>query len=43
MRIKALGLSAVVAFVGAASLPAQDYALPSGSISIKFPDGSPAC
>jgi len=41
MRIKTLGLSAVVAFLGAGSLAAQDYALPSGSISIKFPDDSP--
>ena len=41
MRIKALGLLAVLAFLGAASLPAQDYPLPSGSISIKLPDDSP--
>lgn len=41
MRIKALGLLAVSAFLGAAGLPAQDYPLPSGSISIKFPDDSP--
>ncbi len=41
MRIEALGLLAVSAFLGAAGLLAQDYPLPSGSISIKFPDDSP--
>ena len=41
MRIRTLGPLAAVAFLGAANLMAQGYALPSGSISIKFPDDSP--
>jgi hypothetical protein len=41
MRIRTLGPLAVLGFLGAASLLAQDYPLPGGSISIKFPDDSP--
>ena len=41
MRIRTLGTPAALLFLGAATLMAQGYALPSGSISIKFPDDSP--
>jgi hypothetical protein len=41
MRIRTLGPLAVFGFLGAATLMAQGYPLPSGSISIKFPDDSP--
>jgi hypothetical protein len=41
MRIRTLGRLAALGWVGAATLMAQGYPLPSGSISIKFPDDSP--
>jgi hypothetical protein len=41
MRIRTLLPVAALGFLGAASLMAQGYPLPSGSISIKFPDDSP--
>ena len=41
MRIRTLAPLAVLGFLGAVALMAQDYPLPSGSITIKFPDDSP--
>ncbi len=41
MRIRTLGPVAFLGLAGAATLMAQGYPLPSGSISIKFPDDSP--